>query len=55
MEEPAKHKIAQSFAQANRIAKMVIKNGGDNKFMGNGGSISGGVRDAKGWKAPQCS
>ena len=39
------HKIAQSFVQANRIAKMVIKNGGDNKFLGNGGSISGGVRD----------
>ena len=39
------HKIAQSFVQANRIAKTVIKNGGDNKFMGNGGSISGGVRE----------
>ena len=38
------HKIAQAFVQANRIAKKVIKNGGDNKFMGNGGSISGEVR-----------
>ena len=38
------HKIAQAFIQANRIAKKVIKNGGDNKFMGNGGSISGEVR-----------
>ena len=39
------HKIAQAFVQANRIAKKVIKNGGDNKFIGNGGSISGNVRE----------
>ena len=37
-------KIANAFVQANRIAKKVIKSGGDNKFIGNGGSISVDVR-----------
>ena len=39
------HKIANAFVQANRIARKVIKSGGDNKFIGNGGSISVGVRE----------
>ena len=38
------HKIAQAFIQAHRIAKKVIKSGGENKFLGVGGTISVGVR-----------
>ena len=37
-------KIAQAFIQAHRIAKQVIKSGGENEFLGVGGSISVDVR-----------
>ena len=37
-------KIAQAFIQAHRIAKKVVKTGGDSKFLGVGGTISVGVR-----------
>ena len=38
------HKIGQAFVQCSRIAKKVVKSGGDNKFLGVGGKISVGVR-----------
>ena len=40
-EDLASHKIVHSFI---KVSKKVIKSCGDNKFLGVGGSISGGVR-----------
>ncbi len=37
-------KIASGYIQAHRIAAQVIKSGGNNKFLGVGGSIHAGVR-----------
>ncbi len=37
-------KIASGFVQASRIAKEVIKQNGDNSFLGTQGRISTGIR-----------